>query len=144
MIRPGAVALAMILLPGVVLAQSGLESAARSTAGAWLRHDVGALFNGPDPILLVVPGADVDRAVVPSQASAMLRRYWEYHREREVRVTAVRDLGADAGWARLTRSYVIEGTLEPLQNQVLIGFQRVRGEWRLTEIRIRPRASRRD
>jgi len=120
-----------------MLAQRSLDEAAAHARSAWLAHDAGGLANAGDSLSLRLPGVD-EVTVGSGQATRLLNRYLQPASERGFDLRTVRSTGDEQGYAEAARRYVVRGTTDEVSETVFLGFRRLGGRWRLTEIRVTP------
>lgn len=131
------VAIVLTFLPMPLSAQETPDEAAAGVRDAWLVQDVDNLLNGPDPVTLSLPGAESTRPLSPAQAAALLRDFFKNTEEVSFSLRRVGTVSDDQGYVEADRSFVITGTTEVLNQRVLVGFQRNRRIWLVSEIRVR-------
>lgn len=137
--RPIAVALLLSLcVAGSVRAQRSLAEAAERVRQAWLAHDVQAVVGQSPSVVLQIPGADPSAAVDRAQAMELLRRHLRAGVERELRLSAVREVEPGRGYAELERRYVVAGTSDERRETIFLGFRKPASEWLLAEVRSAP------
>jgi hypothetical protein len=132
--------LALAVLAGAttpVMAQGTLDEVAQRARSAWMTHDAGTLAGAGDTLSLRLPGVE-EATVTSSQASRLLSRFFQPSAERSFEFSAIRPTGEEQGYAEASRRYVVKGTADEVTERVFLGFRRVGGRWRLTEIRVTP------
>ncbi len=134
-------AVALVVSPFVTgrgLAQGSLAEAAERVCQAWLVHDVQAVVGQSPSVVLQIPGADPSAPVDKAQAIELLRRHLRAGAERELRVSAVREVEPGRGYAELERRYVVAGTSDERRETIFLGFRKPGAEWVLVELRSAP------
>ncbi len=135
-------ALSAALIFGFVepsLCQDGsLAEAVQVAQEAWLRHDVKVLVSKSDTVRLHIPDLPPSASLRPGQASRLLDRYLSPTEEISFELENVRELAEDHAYAEVIRVFVVRGTVEECEETVFLGFRRIRGTWRLREVRVTP------
>jgi hypothetical protein len=135
---PRALLLLVFAATGAVAQEAAMAVVVENAREAWLAQDMEALLASPDPVIIGLPGAEPALPLPPRQAAALLEDFLELTDETEFSFRAVRETSADQGYAEAIRIFVVRGTAEPRRQRVLMGFRRIRRDWRLYEIRIYP------
>jgi hypothetical protein len=131
-------ALALLLVPGVLVAQATLSAAADHAKQAWAAHDPESLVGRSSNIVLQIPGADPSSPLGRAQAIELLRRYLRPAEERGLDITTIREVEPGKGFVELTRRYVVRGTSELRRETLFLGYRLQSDEWRLVELRNAP------
>ncbi len=132
-----ALVIASAALSTPVVAQQTLDEVAQRARYAWMVHDAGMLAGTGDTLALRLPGVE-EATVTSSQATRLLNRFFQPSAERAFEFTTIRPTGEEQGYAEASRRYVVRGTADEVSERVFLGFRRVGGRWRLTEIRVTP------
>jgi hypothetical protein len=136
---PIAVALVLNLwVAGTVRAQGSLAEAAERVRQAWLVHNVQAVVGQSPSVVLQMPGADPSAAVDRAQAIELLRRHLRADVERDLRLSAMREVEPGRGYAELDRRYVVAGTSDERRETIFLVFRKPDAEWVLAELRSAP------
>ncbi|HMH82088.1 MAG TPA: hypothetical protein VK531_04405 [Gemmatimonadales bacterium] len=137
--RPVSVALILSpLLAGGVSGQGSLAEAAERVSQAWRAHDVQAIVGQSASVVFQLPGADLSTPVARAQALELLRRHLRAGVERDLAVSAVREVEPGRGYAELDRRYVVSGTSDERRETIFLSFRKLGDEWVLTELRSAP------
>ena len=121
-----------------LVAQHGLEDAARAAQAAWLVHDPHALVGRSAAVALQIPGANPSGPLGSAQAVELLRRYLRSASERSVTVRSVREVAPGSGFVELEREYAVLGTKDVRLETLFLRFRSTGGRWELTEVRSAP------
>ena len=135
------IAVALVVTPFATskgMAQGSLAEAAERVRQAWLAHDVQAVVGQSSSVVLQIPGADPSAPVDRAQAIELLRRHLRAGAERDLRVSAVREVEPGRGYAELDRRYVVAGTSDERRETIFLGFRKPGQEWVLAELRSAP------
>lgn len=126
------------LLSGPAVGQGSLPEAAERVRQAWLAHDVQAVVGQGASLVLQIPGADPSAPVGRAQAMELLRRHLRAGVERDLRISAVREVEPGRGYAELDRRYVVAGTTDERRETIFLGFRKSGDAWVLAEVRSAP------
>lgn len=128
----------LLVCPGGLAGQGGLDVAAQRARQAWLAHDPVALFQGSPGVILQIPGADPSAAMGRAQAGELLARYLRTSVERGVDIAVAREVEDGRGYVELVRRYTIVGTTEERRETVFMGLRRQGDRWAVVELRAGP------
>lgn len=128
----------LLVGPGGLTGQGGLDVAAQRARQAWLAHDPVALFQGSPGVILQIPGADPSAAMGRAQAGELLARYLRTSVERGVDIAVAREVEDGRGYVELVRRYTIAGTTEERRETVFMGLRRQGDRWAVVELRAGP------
>jgi hypothetical protein len=73
-----------------------------------------------------------------AQAMELLRRHLRAGVERDLRISAVREVEPGRGYAELDRRYVVAGTTDERRETIFLGFRKPGDAWVLAEVRSAP------
>jgi hypothetical protein len=115
-----------------------LNQAVEVAREAWLAHEVGDLTSGSDTVRLRIPGIAPSASLRPGQAERLLEQYLKSSEELSFDLRDIKKVAEDHAYAEARRAYVVEGTTEPREETVFLGFRLVDSRWRLREVRVAP------
>ncbi len=126
------------VVAGSAAAQVTLQEAAERARAAWLAHDPQALVGQSATLVLQIPGADLSSPLGRAQAVELLRRYLRPSAEKDLVITAIREVEAGRGFVELDRRFVVAGTADERHGTVFLRFRRLGARWLLAELRSAP------
>lgn len=126
----------LTLCTGELIAQQlPLSRAGEETRALWRRQDAAGLVQKSPQLVIQLPGADPSAPVTRSQATELLRDYFQQAEEVETLLNDARDVGGGWGFVELKRRYRIRGTQEIREQLLLLSYRANATEWILMELR---------
>ena len=128
----------LLLVPGLAPAQEvqPLRAVAEETRASWLRQDAAGLVARSPQLVIQLPGADPSAPVQRSQASKLLRDFFERAEEVEIVLYDAREMEDGRGLVELRRRYRVRGTQDVREQLLLLSYRRSGKSWTLVELRV--------